>query len=222
MPQATPRSSSRLDLLGLAGARLAAAATGLGGEIGILGEGALGRGHAGAALATRGAGEVGTAGEAALLRRDAHPALGRDGALHGWRHGGKSAALFLGHIPEQRKANADPAVVQPGRLELVACFWQVSPSRRGAKGERRGEQGPIAQPVEQRAFNPLVAGSTPAGLTRPSFQTPSSSRPRTPAFHVGDAGSNPAGVARFLVIARQRRSQVLEPLVRRKVGLLRL
>ncbi len=29
-----------------------------------------------------------------------------------------------------------------------------------------------------------------------SFLTPSSSRPRTPAFHVGNTGSNPVGVAK--------------------------
>src|SRR5688572_18898373 len=64
-------------------------------------------------------------------------------------------------------------------LELRRTIWQ---------GSVPEEKGPIAQLVEQRAFNPLVAGSIPAGLTNQTTPTPSSSRPRTLAFHVSDAG----------------------------------
>ena len=59
--------------------------------------------------------------------------------------------------------------------------------------------GPLAQLVEHLTFNQVVEGSIPSRLI--SFfliKIASPHRlawPRTPAFHAGDAGSNPAGDA---------------------------
>ena len=61
--------------------------------------------------------------------------------------------------------------------------------------------GPLAQLVEHLTFNQVVEGSIPSRLI--SFfllKLGSPHRlawPRTPAFHAGDAGSNPAGDASF-------------------------
>ena len=66
--------------------------------------------------------------------------------------------------------------------------------------------GPLAQVAEQLPFKQRVAGSSPARLTRTRgarSNDPRSLRlrprrlawPRTPAFHVGNTGSNPVGDA---------------------------
>ncbi len=61
--------------------------------------------------------------------------------------------------------------------------------------------GPLAQLVEHLTFNQVVEGSIPSRLTFLSNVYRKSphrlARPRTPAFHAGDAGSNPAGDAIF-------------------------
>lgn len=49
--------------------------------------------------------------------------------------------------------------------------------------------------VEHRPFKPRVEGSRPSGLTRSPQIDPIVQRPRTPAFHAGNTGSNPVGVA---------------------------
>ena len=57
--------------------------------------------------------------------------------------------------------------------------------------------GPLAQLVEHLTFNQVVEGSIPSRLTFLfDIHQKSPHRlawPRTPAFHAGDAGSNPAG-----------------------------
>ena len=59
------------------------------------------------------------------------------------------------------------------------------------------QNGPLAQLVEHLTFNQVVEGSIPSRLTflLSIFQKGPHrlARPRTPAFHAGDAGSNPAG-----------------------------
>ena len=59
--------------------------------------------------------------------------------------------------------------------------------------------GPLAQLVEHLTFNQVVEGSIPSRLTfllEIKRKSPHRlARPRTPAFHAGDAGSNPAGDA---------------------------
>ncbi len=61
------------------------------------------------------------------------------------------------------------------------------------------QNGPLAQLVEHLTFNQVVEGSIPSRLTFPFDKYRKSphrlARPRTPAFHAGDAGSNPAGDA---------------------------
>jgi hypothetical protein len=64
------------------------------------------------------------------------------------------------------------------------------------KQRRRKLEGPLAQLVEQYTFNVRVAGSNPARLTIYIKSCPHRlAWPRTPPFHGGDAGSNPAGDA---------------------------
>ena len=64
--------------------------------------------------------------------------------------------------------------------------------------------GPLAQLVEHLTFNQVVEGSIPSRLTFLFDNYRKSphrlARPRTPAFHAGDAGSNPAGDAIFLLL----------------------
>ena len=59
------------------------------------------------------------------------------------------------------------------------------------------QNGPLAQLVEHLTFNQVVEGSIPSRLTFLFDKYRKSphrlARPRTPAFHAGDAGSNPAG-----------------------------
>ena len=61
------------------------------------------------------------------------------------------------------------------------------------------QNGPLAQLVEHLTFNQVVEGSIPSRLTFLFDKYRKSphrlARPRTPAFHAGDAGSNPAGDA---------------------------
>ena len=68
------------------------------------------------------------------------------------------------------------------------------------------QNGPLAQLVEHLTFNQVVEGSIPSRLTflfdidriSPHISPHRLAWPRTPAFHAGDAGSNPAGDANFL------------------------
>ena len=62
--------------------------------------------------------------------------------------------------------------------------------------------------VEHRPFKPRVEGSIPSGLTSQSVSDPIVQRPRTPAFHAGNTGSNPVGVAIFVQRFRAFRSAV--------------
>ena len=61
------------------------------------------------------------------------------------------------------------------------------------------QNGPLAQLVEHLIFNQVVEGSIPSRLTFLFDNYRKSPHrlawPRTPAFHAGDAGSNPAGDA---------------------------
>ena len=65
--------------------------------------------------------------------------------------------------------------------------------------------GPLAQLVEHLTFNQVVEGSIPSRLTflfKIYRKSPHRlAWPRTPAFHAGDAGSNPAGDANFQTTA---------------------
>ncbi len=58
-------------------------------------------------------------------------------------------------------------------MDLETGHEGSTPSRSASSGARsqqiqggRKENGSIAQPVEQRAFNPQVLGSTPSGSTK--------------------------------------------------------
>jgi hypothetical protein len=57
--------------------------------------------------------------------------------------------------------------------------------------------GAIAQLGERNTGSVEVGGSIPPGSTifMERIMSPSSSRPRTPAFHAGNRGSNPLGDA---------------------------
>ena len=62
--------------------------------------------------------------------------------------------------------------------------------------------GPLAQLVEHLTFNQVVEGSIPSRLISFFYYVKivcphRLAWPRTPAFHAGDAGSNPAGDANF-------------------------
>jgi hypothetical protein len=138
---------------------------------------------------------------------------------------------------------ASPIGVQCRRFSDCASLVQVSGTPWHVE--------PVAQPVEQRTFNPLVEGSIPSRLTgtglaacpiagyklsvfvsvsawaadnsgcfgsiaRPGVKPCADHnnavqcpyrlvRPRTSAFHAGNAGSNPAGDTQFVPVTTKRR-----------------
>src|SRR5262245_52779407 len=68
---------------------------------------------------------------------------------------------------------------------------------------------PLAQSVEHRPFKPGVLGSIPRRLTARNTARPRRlARPRTPAFHVGNTGSNPVGDVFVLAYLRRRKRPV--------------
>ncbi len=56
---------------------------------------------------------------------------------------------------------------------------------------------PLAQEVEHLPFKQGVPGSSPGRLTPQCTRPRRLAWPRTPAFHVGDTGSNPVGDTSF-------------------------
>ncbi|SVB21666.1 uncharacterized protein METZ01_LOCUS174520 [marine metagenome] len=78
----------------------------------------------------------------------------------------------------------------------MTCYYRFDSFR-----PLRFKKGPLAQLVEHLTFNQVVEGSIPSRLTFLfGINRKSPHRlawPRTPAFHAGDAGSNPAGDANF-------------------------
>ena len=83
-------------------------------------------------------------------------------------------------------------------LTGLGIFCISPPVVEGVSHELDTHSGPLAQLVEQVTFNHRVAGSIPARLTWPLRLVV-----RTPAFHVGDTGSNPVGVIHSYTVTRR-------------------
>src|SRR5437867_8850378 len=78
------------------------------------------------------------------------------------------------------------------RVWCGAARWKGE--RAPAKNVSSPVAEPLAQSVEHRPFKPGVLGSIPRRLIGKSGPCPRRlARPRTPAFHAGNTGSNPVG-----------------------------